>query len=422
MHIYFSGIGGVGIGPLAQLALDAGYEVSGSDLHESEMTQSLSKQGVVIADSQDATDLKKIHEKKPVDWLVYSSALPEDHAETQFAKDNSIKTSKRAEFLNLILKEKKLKLVAVAGTHGKTTTTGMLIWLFKQLGQPVSYSVGTTLSFGPPAQYQKHSEYFIYECDEFDRNFLDFHPELSLIVSMDYDHPDTYPTKQDYLQAFKQFADQSKLCVTWESIAKSLGTDSHVFAVNETNDLSPVKLAGEHTRRNAWLAASAVNRLGLIKDTVEDWQMLLEKVSAFPGTARRFEKLAENLYTDYAHHPTEIAATIQLARELNPNVVVVYQPHQNIRQHELLKDGGYGSCFNKAQKVYWLPTYLSREYQQLETLPPERLIASIDKNEHILPATMDDELWQDIQADLKNGNLVIGMSAGDLDTWLRNHN
>ena len=392
MRVYFSGIGGVGIGPLAQLALDAGYEVSGSDLKESELTNALEKQGVNVAIGQDGSQIQAVHGESPIDWFVYSSALADNHPELVFAKKSGIKTSKRAEFLNLILKEKKLKLVAVAGTHGKTTTTGMLIWLFKQLGLPVSYSVGTTLSFGPSAQYQKNSQYFIYECDEFDRNFLEFKPDLSLIVSMDYDHPDTYPTKEEYSAAFSQFATQSKLCVTWEAISEELSSDGHLFVLPDETNCSGITLAGEHTRRNGWLAATVINRLELVKNDLQDWDMLLQKISAFPGTNRRFEKLTENLYTDYAHHPNEISATIQMAKELNKNVVVIYQPHQNIRQHELLEEHAYSRCFFEAAHVYWLPTYLSREYKDLPILTPQELIDSIDNNGSVSPAEMDDEL------------------------------
>ena len=145
--------------------------------------------------------------------------------------------------------------------------------------------------------------------------------------------------------------------------------------------------------------------------------MLLQKVSTFPGTNRRFEKLAENIYTDYAHHPAEIGATIQLAKEVNPKVVVVYQPHQNIRQHELLKESAYADCFKEATQVYWLPTYLSREDKDLRILTPEAV--SKDAAGPITIADMNDELWQKIQAHQTAGELVVAMSAGDLDTWLR---
>ena len=168
MNIYFSGIGGVGIGPLAMLALDAGYAVGGSDIKESDMTKLLSQRGANVRIGQDGSQIKSEHNKYPIDWLVHSSALADDHPELKFARDNKIRTSKRDEFINIILKEKNLSMLAVAGTHGKTTTTGMLIWLFKSLNIPFSYSVGTTLTFGPPAQYQNGSEYFVYECDEFD--------------------------------------------------------------------------------------------------------------------------------------------------------------------------------------------------------------------------------------------------------------
>ncbi len=417
MHVYFSGIGGVGIGPLALLALDAGYEVSGSDRQASELTKLLEERGVEVSYEQSQAHIQATHRKNTIDWFVYTSALPSNHPERVFAKKQGIKISKRADFLNQLLSELNLKLVAVSGTHGKTTTTAMLVWLFQQLGIPVSYSIGTTISFGPPAQYQKTSQYFVYECDEFDRNFLEFHPHLSLITSLDYDHPDTYPSESDYFDAFSKFADQSKVTVLWQSDAQELNSQSHLFVIPDDRNFSPVELPGAHNRRNAWLAATAVNRLELVKNNVEDWDMLLQKVSTFPGTARRFEKLAENLYTDYAHHPAEITATLQLAKEVNKNVVVVYQPHQNIRQRELLGSGGYGDCFAEADTVYWLPTYLSRE-DGSEIVTPEEL-SKTASNTKIESADMNATLSQKIKDHLKAGDLVVGMSAGDLDAWLR---
>ena len=125
------------------------------------------------------------------------------------------------------------------------------------------------------------------------------------------------------------------------------------------------------------------------------------------------------MYTDYAHHPVEIAATIAMAKELNNKVVVVYQPHQNIRQHEILGANGYKECFSKADQVYWLPTYLSREYQDLPTLSPAELMEGADKKEAIEAAEMNDSLWKKIEAHRNAGDLVVAMSAGDLDHWLR---
>lgn len=416
MHVYFSGVGGVGIGPLAMLALDAGYSVSGSDLQQSEMILYLKDKSANIVVGQDGSQIALRHTAQPIEWLVYSSALPADHPELQFAKEKGIKATKRDEFLNLILKEKNLRLIAVSGTHGKTTTTGMLIWLFKQLGLPLSYSIGTSLSFGPPAQYQPGSEYFIYECDEFDRNFLNFHPSFSLIPSLDYDHADTYPTQADYNYAFKDFISQSNHSFLWQEAANQLEVaDQTGITILSPSDPGKdfVKLPGELMRQNGWLVLQAAQHI--LNKPVEALAGLL---SSFPGTNRRFEKLAENIYTDYAHHPVEIAATIQMAGELNNNIVVVYQPHQNIRQHEILKEGGYKNSFYNAKKVYWLPTYLSREYQDLAVLSATELVPSTD-TDTFETTEMNDALWDKIKSHQAAGDIVVAMSAGDLDGWLR---
>ncbi|MBP9738894.1 hypothetical protein KBD20_04350, partial [Candidatus Saccharibacteria bacterium] len=355
MHIYCSGIGGVGIGPLGLLALDAGYQVSGSDLHESEMTALLTSRGADVQIGQDGTQILGVHTKMPIDWFVYSSALPTDHPELLFAKEHNIKISKRDEFLNTLMNEQSLDLVAVAGTHGKTTTTGILIWLFNRLSIPVSYSIGTSISFGPPAQYQKESRFFIYECDEFDRNFLQFKPRQSVIASFDYDHPDTYPTQADYTYAFQDFVSKSQDTILWQDDADALEL-SDLSSIEILSDTDPginlIKLPGAHTRRNAWLAIQTVHELFPELELDE----LTDIVASFPGTNRRFEKLAPSFYSDYAHHPVEIVATIQAATEINKNVVVVYQPHQNIRQHEIMAEGGYKNSFSDAKHVYWLPT------------------------------------------------------------------
>jgi UDP-N-acetylmuramate--alanine ligase len=203
----------------------------------------------------------------------------------------------------------------------------------------------------------------------------------------------------------------------WQETADQLGIDDQtnnmIFSPSDPGkDL--IQLAGEHTRRNAWLAVETL-KTALGKDAGN----LVKLINSFPGTNRRFEKLAENLYTDYAHHPVEIAATIEMATELNKNVVVVYQPHQNIRQHEILKEGGYKDCFAGSKKAYWLPTYLSREYQDLATLEPSELIASTTGSANIQPAQMNQDLLEAIKQHRTNGDLVVGMAAGNLDEWLR---
>lgn len=411
MNIYFSGIGGVGIGPLAEIAHDAGHNVIGSDTEESLMTKELKKRDINISSTQDGSFLMANHHDRPIDWFVYTSALPEDHSELVLARKLGIHTAKRDELLAQIITEKDLKLIAIAGTHGKTTTTGMMVWTLQQLGIPVSYSIGTTIKFGPSGKFDPDSEYFVYECDEFDRNFLNFSPYISLIPSVDYDHPDTYPTKKDYLEAFKKFATQSQHVLTWSDQHAELYRDMPQAKIIDTSNVNEkILLAGEHNRRNATLVQAALKELNIEKPTDEI-------LSKFPGTGRRFEKLAENIYSDYGHHPVEIAATLQLAGEISKHVVLVYQPHQNIRQHEIRDE--YTDQFEKAEKIYWLPTYLAREDPNLPILSPEELIRKITNKDKVVVAEFNDELWKNILRDQNKGKLILFMGAGKIDGWLR---
>jgi len=413
MNIYFSGLGGVGIGPLVEIARDAGHTIMGSDITDSLLTEELRGQGVAVNIGQDGSFLRASHDETPIDWFVYTSALPDDHAELLLARQLGMRVSKRDEFLAYIIQEKDLKLIAIAGTHGKTTTTGMMVWSMQQLGIPVSYSVGSTLSFGPSGKFDPKSEYFVYECDEYDRNFLNFTPYLSLITSIDYDHPDTYPTEAEYTEAFQQFLAQSQHTILWRQDAEYISaTGDNAWILDDT--LS-VPLAGEHNRRNATLVAKAAEYLTLAKN--DD---IIHTLGNFPGTDRRFEKIGDNLYSDYGHHPKEIAATLQLARELSDQVVLVYQPHQNRRQTRIQKD--YIDQFELADEIYWLPTYLSREDPNERILTPEDLIANITNKHDVHVAEFGDQLWDTIQKARSEGKLVLCMGAGTIDGWVRQHN
>jgi UDP-N-acetylmuramate--alanine ligase len=417
MHIYFSGLGGVAIGPLALICRDAGYSVSGSDLHESRWTKLIEKEGIPVALGQDGTHIAKMHATNPIDWLVISAAVPADHPEVAFAREHGIKITKRADMINRVIEDKKLKLLAISGTHGKTTTTAMLAWLFMHYEKPVSYSVGSHMSFGPSGAYQPESQYFVYECDEFDRNMLEFHPFTSLITSVDYDHPDVYPTRADYDNAFRQFATQSQHLYAWQADVDRLQlTHSHLSILREKDPhIAQIQLAGLHNRQNAWQAITAFCALFPDIPLAE----VVVQIGNFPGTDRRFEKLAENIYTTYAHHPTEIMADLQLARELNQDVVAVYQPHQNVRQHEIINE--YQNCFEGARRVYWLPTYLSREDPTLPVLSPEELIVHLTDPAVAKVAEMDDTLVQHVRQATARGALVVFMGAGTIDEWARQH-
>jgi len=379
------------------------------------MTEQLAQRGISIVIGQDGSQIAGIHEKNSIDWFVYTAALPDDHPELVFAREHGIRASKRDELLAHIIREKNLKLIAACGTHGKTTTTSLLIWTLKQLGVPISYSVGTTLNFGPSGLFDPLSTYFVYECDEFDRNMLHFEPQLSLITSLDHDHFDTYPTAQDYASAFVQFIEQSDYTLLWEKDLRYLHEDprADLESYDEHMDLSHFTLAGDHTRHNAFLVQKALERL--LPDVEE--VAIVQALNQFPGADRRMEKLADNLYSDYGHLPGEIAATLQMARELSDHVVLVYQPHQNLRQQEVRDD--YTNAVILAEKIYWLPTYLTREHAGQAVLTPEDLTEKLTNRDAVEYADMNDELWQSIKRERAAGKLVLVMGAGPIDAWVR---
>lgn len=410
MRIYFSGIGGVGIGPLSRIALGAGYDVCGSDKSPSLITDELVAAGISVSFDQSGAFLQAEHDKTPFDWFVYTAALLEGHPELVLARKLGIKTSKRDELLAQIIADKNLKLIAIAGTHGKTTATSMLVWAMQQLQIPVSYSVGSTLSFAPSGEFNENSQFFVYECDEFDRNFLHFSPEISVITSVDYDHPDTYPTEKSYLEAFHEFGEKSKKVIVWQE-------NSTIFNPKNLITLSSadqnITIPGEHNRKNATLIIEALKHMNISANK----SAIYQAINSFPGSGRRFEKLADNLYSDYGHHPIEIRATLQMARELSDRVVLVYQPHQNVRQHEII-DQYTADIFRDANEIYWLPTYLTRENPDLPILTPQQLTKNINP-EKLHFADLDDNLWQNITTAQKSGKLVLCMGAGTIDGWIR---
>ncbi len=420
MHIFFSGIGGTGLGPLSLIAKQAGFTVSGSDKQESKYTDYLKSKGIEIYIGQsDDSNIQAANNAKTIDWFVYSSALPLEnpqHPEIIFCKENNIKATKRDELLNFIIENKSLKLIAIAGTHGKTTTTAMAVWAFKQLGIPVSYSIGAKTNFSEMGEYNPSSEFFIYECDEFDRNFLSFKPYYALITNIDWDHQEIYPSKQNYDEAFAKFMDQSNSIIIRQQELNGFQYNSDNLTLIPDNYGNVLDLPGAHNRQNA----SLVLKFLQLQFGSENTNKYQEVLSLFPGTSRRFEKLQENLYSDYAHTPEEILATIQLAKEISTNVIVVYEPLTNRRQYYCKE--GYKNTFNGVKKVYWLPSYLAREDPYQTILSPEDLINYMSNKAIAKPTEKNDKLWQTIQKHLQEGCLVLllaGGGGGSLDEWAR---
>lgn len=412
MNIFISGISGTGMGPLALMAKDAGHQVFGTDLAEGAVAQELREHGIDFRiGEQDGTFLCEVHERYSIDWFVYTSALPADHKELELTKSYGIRISKRDQLIAFLTEQLRLKMVAVAGTHGKTTTTSLLIYGAKRLGLPASYLVGTTLPFAASGRYVAGDEFFIYEADEYDRNFLHFHPWLSIITAVSYDHPDIYPTKADYQAAFAQFEAQCGQVIHGGKIDTRL------------------TLAGELRREDATSAFLALEMMAkAVGQEVTD-ELVVEVLNEFPGAGRRFERICPGVYSDYAHHPEEITATVKMAIEEAKQqhlkgVVAVYQPHQNTRQHQV-RDG-YKKAFLGVDKLFWLPTYLTREDESLPVISPAEFIADLelsgkapDGGEVAVVAEQSEKLAERLRALQGQGYLILLMTAGPADGWLR---
>lgn len=426
MHIFFSGIGGTAIGPLAMIAKQAGYEVSGSDKQESGYIDYLISRGISdIHIGQGYDNIAGVNERNPIDWYVYTSALTLENAnppELVYCTEQGIRTSKRDELLNQIISDKNLKLVAVAGTHGKTTTTAMLVWLFKQLNVKISYSLPAKTSFGEMGEFNPQSQYFIYEADEFDRNFLHFNPFLSLISGVAYDHQEIFPTPADYDQAFRDFLAQGSSSVIWQADASHLqlsASSSSIVLDPSDAAIKKIKLAGAANRQDAWLAIQAVRQI-----TQEPLKKIIKLINNFPGLQRRMEPIRKNLYTDYAHTPEKVrgglSTALELATKKKQRVIVIFEPLTDRRQHYMIDE--YKDCFTGAARVYWLPSYLAREDPSQRVIPPTELISHLADPSIAQPAEINDDLKRTINAHLKRGDLVVGMAGGggaSLDEWLR---
>lgn len=425
MHIFFSGIGGSGVGPLALIAKQAGYDVSGSDNQESTNTNILQQQGIHFYIGQTAEAVAAHHAKNPIDWFVFSSAITRtnpNHPEIIFAKKHGIPFSLRDELLNKIVTDKHLKLVGIAGTHGKSTTTAMMIWLFRQISTPVGYSVGAKIPFGPMGQLQADSEYFVYECDEFDNNFLAFSPHLSLITGIAWDHHEIFPTPESYKKAYRQFISQSKHTYIWKNDLAHLELQpSPALTILDTADpaIATIILPGKYNRHDAWQAVIAVHHL-----TNAPINELVGHINLFPGLKQRMEQIAPNLYSNYAHTPEKIKGgmltALELAKTKKQNVVVIYEPLTNRRQHFIKDD--YKNCFAGAAKLYWVPSYLAREDPNLPILTPTKLLPLLTEPINKQAAELDDTLLAAVKKHLANGDMVVAMGAsgsGSLDEWLR---
>jgi UDP-N-acetylmuramate--alanine ligase len=340
--IFFIGIGGIGISALAKMALSQGIEVSG--VNDEESPKTLDPLRKIGADIFYQNENRKLTE---ADLYVYSDAWPHRGPEViADARATGKPVLSHFEALGQFAKE--YKVIAIAGTHGKTTTTAMVAEILVEAGLDPTVVVGSFVKkFG--SNFRKgNSEYLVVEADEYNRHFLNFHPFITVITNVEADHLDYYKDLADIQDAFDKLVSQSENSV--------LDYDKYLDKVPK------LSVSGVHNKMNA-AAALAVAELLHIKDTDAE-----KALAEFSGTWRRLEKKGETkqgtiIYDDYAHHPTEIKASLQALRELYPKgnkkLTVLFQPHLYSRTKALFDD--FAKSFSGADQILLLPIYFARE-------------------------------------------------------------
>ncbi|KKS57660.1 MAG: UDP-N-acetylmuramate-L-alanine ligase, partial [Candidatus Nomurabacteria bacterium GW2011_GWF1_42_40] len=399
--VFFIGIGGIGTSAIARMMHLAGKDVSGSDMSENELTNELKQLGINITIGQ---GFKLI--LPDTDLIVYTIAIPRyDPVLFQQVKNSNILYKSYPEMLGLITANK--YTIAVAGTHGKTTTTAMIAKILIDAKLDPSVIVGSLLNpLNFPGQKKSNlivgqSEYFIVEACEYERSFLNIKPKLSVITNIEADHLDYYKDLEDIKSAFQQFTSQS------EKVIRDY--------TGYLNKVPKLKVPGEHNRLDA-AAAYAVAKVLNIKDDI-----IQKSLAEFSGTWRRLEKKAETeagtiIYDDYAHHPTEIRASIEALRELYPiskkKITIVFQPHLYSRTKALFED--FAKCFKGADRIILLPIYFAREDKD-ESISSGKLAEAICKNGEKAIAFTDFELAENyLKGEIFDKNEVfVTMGAGE---------
>lgn len=361
--VHFIGIGGIGMSAIARYFVHQGISVSGSDWEEKDILKMLQDVGVDVVTRQVAENITD-----DIDAVVYTNAMPADHPELATAHEKGIATYSYPEILGMISEGK--TTIAIAGTHGKTTTTAMVGQIFMHAGLDPTMLVGSLINQpeGPTNFVVGDSEYFIVEADEYKRSFLNLSPQIVVITNLEADHLDYYTDLADVQSAFRELvmkvpADGVIVCPAQHPNVVPVieGVRAQVVDYMSIADRGiALPIPGEHNRANARAATVVGEVEGVDVDTIR------EALETFTGTWRRFEYLGDtdqgaHVYDDYAHHPTEVRATLSAFREKysEERLVVVFQPHLYSRTRMFLKD--FGKSFTEADKVIVAPIYAARE-------------------------------------------------------------
>lgn len=446
-RVHFVGIGGAGLSAIARVLVEQGAGVTGSDLLMSPVAEALARDGAHVSKGHSAANVSG------ADVVIVSSAVPEENVEIQAARAADIPVLGRPEFLGRMMEGK--RGVAVAGTHGKTTTTAMVVSILLEAGLDPTFIVGGVMAGLETNARAGGGDLFVVEADEYDRTFLGLTPEVAVITNVEYDHPDCYPTFADFRAAFEKFAalvpDMGLLVTCWDDReAREIGERRRTDDVPVTHfglgegatwraeDLRPndsggvdfvaardgkklggvrLRVPGAHNASNAMAALAVAGSLEL------SFRVARAGLYAFQGVARRFEIKGEakgvTVVDDYAHHPTEIRATLRAARERFPDrpLWAVWQPHTYSRTKTLLAD--FVRSFDVADHVIVLPIYPARETDTLGVSSAD--VVAETAHPHVRGAASLDEAVVWLGTEVEAGDVVLTLGAGDGDKvgeWL----
>ncbi len=448
-HVHFIGIGGSGLSAIARLLKESGYEVTGSDQSLSPFAVELQSIGVQVYIGHHPRNIAG------AEMVIRSSAIKDENPEVKAALLAGIPVYKRSDFLGRLM-ENKIG-IGIAGTHGKTTTTAMIAWMLYALKRDPSFIAGGTLNNLKVNAHAGSGDAFVIEADEYDRMFLGLKPRIEVVTNLEHDHPDCFPTFEDMHSAFEGFVDllppdgtliacaeddgaatliaharRKKLSVVsyslqgemtinspqWVqartvkpnenggfdfSVMTNMGSMTNAFKVS-------LQVPGEHNVRNALAALSVAAVMGL------PMQKAADALGQFTGTGRRFEVRGEPkgvlLVDDYAHHPTEIRATLAGARARYPErrIWAVWQPHTYSRTQTLLYE--FSRAFSDADEVLVTEIYASREAKQ--EFSSAEVVASMPHTSARYSGSIE-ETKKYLLNHVRANDVVIVLSAGDAD-------
>lgn len=398
---------------LARLYLHEGAEVSGSDMTETELTRKLAEEGINITYEQVAENILS-KGSDPYDLVVYTEAMASNHPELLEARVAGIKTVNYFEALAEVANQ--YYLIAVAGTHGKTTTTAMLIDILEEASFDPTAIVGSLRTKTGSNYRAGKSKYFIVEACEYKRDFLSLQPDVLVITNLEHEHVDYYKNLSDVQSAFRELAEKvpEDGTVIYDSgniNVSPVVKDLRCKLVDYGKVFDPMLALpqpGLHNQLNASAAKAVAMELGI------EEKFIKPALENFAGTKRRFEYRGEvnnaPIYDDYAHHPTEIASVIKATKEKYPNhkLTVVFQPHTYSRTHELFDD--FVVVLKTADSVVLVPIYAARE-ENVSGVSSEQLAEAIAGAEyfHTLEAAA-----LAVKEKVDKDDVVLVLGAGDV--------